>query len=113
VNRRGLGIDQNPPHIDALHRSMLLWKAEKRKELVAYPGERDLLEDLPAAPGEGTAQAGGPFWKLAQALFEVLPRDLEDWKLVNALLGERQTLHAEGKRRQAAEPTLFDFQERR
>ena len=40
----------------------------------------------------------GPFWKLAQALFEVLPRDLEDWKLVNALLGERQTLRAEGKR---------------
>jgi len=39
----------------------------------------------------------GPFWKLAQALFEVLPRDLEDWKLVNALLGERQTLRAEGK----------------
>jgi len=35
---------------------------------------------------------------LAQALFEVLPRDLEDWKLVNALLGERQTLRAEGKR---------------
>jgi adenine-specific DNA methylase len=83
--RRGLGTDPNPPHIDALHRSMLLWKQEKRKELVEYLGERDLLED-------------GPFWKLAQALFEVLPRDLEDWKLVNALLGERQTLRAEGKR---------------
>ena len=26
-----------------------------------------------------------------------LPRDLEDWKLVNALLGERGTLRAEGK----------------
>lgn len=49
-----------------------------------YLAERDLLED-------------GPFWKLAQALFEVLPRDLEDWKLVGALLGERQTLRAEGK----------------
>jgi adenine-specific DNA methylase len=84
ANRRGLGIDQNPPHIDALHRSMLLWKEEKRRDLVGYLGERDLLED-------------GPFWKLAQALFEVLPRDLEDWKLVNALLGERQTLRAEGK----------------
>jgi predicted nucleotidyltransferase len=41
---------------------MLLWKEEKRKELVTYLGERDLLED-------------GPFWKLAQALLEVLPRD--------------------------------------
>ncbi|MEW5977424.1 MAG: DUF1156 domain-containing protein [Acidobacteriota bacterium] len=85
ADRRGLGIDQNPPHIDALHRSMLLWKEEKRRDLVGYLGERDLLED-------------GPFWKLAQALFEVLPRDLEDWKLVNALLGERQTLRTEGKR---------------
>jgi adenine-specific DNA methylase len=84
ATRRGLGIDQNPPHIDVLHRSMLLWKEEKRKDLVGYLGERDLLED-------------GPFWKLAQALFEVLPRDLEDWKLVNALLGERQTLRTEGK----------------
>jgi adenine-specific DNA methylase len=84
ANRRGLGLDPNPPHIDALHRSMLLWREEKRKDLIGYLGERDLLED-------------GPFWKLAQALFEVLPRDLEDWKLVNALLGERQTLRAEGR----------------
>ena len=84
ASRRGLGIDQDPPHIDALHRSMLLWKEEQRKNLVEYLAQRDLLED-------------GPFWKLAQALFEVLPRDLEDWKLVNALLGERQTLRAEGK----------------
>ena len=61
---------------------MFLWKEEKRKELVEYLGGRDLLED-------------GPFWKLAQALFEVLPRDLEDWKLVNALLGERETLRTE------------------
>ena len=84
ASRRGLGIDPNPPHIDALHRSMLLWKQEQRKDLVEYLAERGLLED-------------GPFWKLAQALFEVLPRDLEDWKLVNTLLGERRTLHAEGR----------------
>jgi hypothetical protein len=90
-------MDPNPPLIDALHRSLLLWKQEKRRDLVRYLHERDLLED-------------GPFWKLAQALFEVLPRDLEDWKLVNALLAERQTLRAEGKRTAAAdrEPTLFD-----
>jgi hypothetical protein len=84
TNRRGLGIDPNPPFIDALHRSMLLWNEEMRKELVEYLAERGLLED-------------GPFWKLAQALFEVLPRGLKDWKLVNALLGERQTLRTEGK----------------
>ena len=95
--RRGLGMDPNPPLIDALHRAMLLWKQEKRRELVRYLGERDLLED-------------GPFWKLAQALFEVLPRDLEDWKLVNALLAERQTLRAEGKSTayRDAQKELFD-----
>ncbi|TXF10370.1 DUF1156 domain-containing protein [Pelomicrobium methylotrophicum] len=85
AGRRGLGMDPNPPLIDALHRAMLLWKKEKRGELVRYLADRNLLED-------------GPFWKLAQALFVVLPRDLEDWKLVNALLGERPTLRAEGKR---------------
>ncbi len=97
ASRRGLGIDQNPPHIDALHRSMLLWKQEKRQDLIRYLGERGLLED-------------GPFWKLAQALFEVLPRDQEDWKLVGALLGERQTLRTEGKRAtyRDAQETLFD-----
>ena len=84
AGRRGLGKDQNPPHIDALHRSMLLWKEERRRDLVDYLARRDLLED-------------DPFWKLAQALFEVLPRDLDDWKLVSALLGERQTLRTEGK----------------
>jgi hypothetical protein len=85
AERRGLGAEQNPPLIDTLHRSMMLWKAERRGDLVAYLAERGLLED-------------GPFWKLAQALFEVLPRDLEDWKLVSALLGERETLRTEGKR---------------
>ncbi len=62
--------------------------------------QRDLLED-------------GPFWNLGQALFEVLPRDEEDWRLVSAILGERQTLRAEGKRIRAAEPTLFDKEEKK
>lgn len=82
--RPNLGGDQDPPHIDMLHRCMLLWREEKRQELVQYLSEKDLLED-------------GPFWKLAQSLFEILPRDLEDWKLVNALLSERHTLRSEGK----------------
>jgi hypothetical protein len=84
ADRRGLGVDLNPPLVDAIHRSMLLWKQEKRAGLVTYLGERGLLED-------------GPFWKLAQALFEVLPRDTEDWKLTSTLLGERETLRKEGK----------------
>lgn len=85
AGRRDLGLASDSPHIDALHRSMLLWKGEQRAELVHHLAERDLFEDE-------------PFWKLAQALFEVLPRDLEDWKLVSALLSERPTLRAEAKR---------------
>ena len=98
AGRRGLGIDPNPPLIDALHRAMLLWKSERRSELVGYLAERGLLD-------------AAPFWKLAQALFEVLPRSSEDWKLVSALLGERETLRTEAKRTTgAAKPqTEIDF----
>lgn len=83
--RRGLGMQDSCPLIDALHRAMLLWKQEKRSDLVQFLHERGLSED-------------GPFWKLAQALFEVLGRDTEDWRLVGALLAERPTLVIEGKR---------------
>ena len=48
-----------------------------------------------------------PFWKLAQALFEVLPRDTEDWKLTNALLSEWETLGVEEKQLTVREGTLF------
>ena len=85
LKRRGVGLDDHPPLIDALHRAMLLWKQEKRHELVTYLSDRDLLSD-------------DAFWKLAQALFHVLPRDVEDWKLVSALLGERESLRSEGKK---------------
>jgi len=100
ANRRGLGADLNPPLINAIHRSMLLWKQEKRGDLVSYLTERGLMED-------------GPFWKLAQALFEVMPRDTEDWKLTNALLSERETLRMEGKRLELKEDTLFNSLEGR
>jgi putative DNA methylase len=85
AKRRGLGSDRDAPLIDSLHRAMLLWKLEKRDDLIAYLTERDLLAD-------------DRFWKLAQSLFDVLPRDLEDWKLVSALLGEREALRAAGKK---------------
>lgn len=88
-NKKGLGADQSPPLIDALHHALFLWQEEKRGDLVNYLSERGLLED-------------DPFWKLTQALFEVLPHEIEDWKLVHALLGERETLKTEAKR--AAKP---------
>lgn len=84
-NKKGLGADQSPPLIDALHHALFLWQEERRRDLVSYLSERGLLED-------------DPFWKLAQALFEVLPHEIEDWKLVHALLGERETLKTEAKR---------------
>jgi adenine-specific DNA methylase len=99
AERRGLGSDPSPPLIDALHHALLLWKEEKRSELVAYLAERGLLED-------------GPFWKLAQSLLDAFPHSLEDWKLISALLSERETLRAQGKRmvagREAAETGLFN-----
>jgi hypothetical protein len=47
------------------------------------------------------------FWKLAQALWEVLPRDTDDWKLISALLSERETFKTEAKKGQRQE-RLFD-----
>ncbi|MDE2644923.1 MAG: DUF1156 domain-containing protein [Bacteroidota bacterium] len=100
TDQPNLGTIRPLSHIDALHRGMLLWKEEKRQGLVTYLNEHDLLNN-------------GPFWKLAQALFEVLPRDLEDWKLINTLLIERPTLRMEGKsiEYEVAQTTLFSSEE--
>ena len=100
AGRRLLGGETTDPLIDQLHRAMLLWKKEDRAGLVEYLHGHDLADH----PG---------FWRLAQALFEVMPRDGEDWRLVSALLGERNTLRTEIKRREAAlsgesQPRLFD-----
>lgn len=90
-----LGDDVSASLIDQLHHAMQLWKEERRADLVRYLREHDLMEHA-------------PFWKLAQALFEVLPRGEEDWKLVSALLGERETLRIEARRAEPpAEPGLF------
>lgn len=73
-----------------------LWKEEKRGGLVNYLRKNDLLDHV-------------PHWKLAQALFEVLPRDEEDWKLISSLLGERETLRLEAKRtEQPKQQSMFD-----
>lgn len=80
-----LGEEPSAALIDKLHHALHLWKAERRPELVRYLKQQDLLDDT-------------AYWKLAQALFEVLPRGEEDWKLVSALLSERETLQTEAKR---------------
>ena len=79
---------------------MQLWKEEHRADLVRYLRLNGLADHA-------------AFWKLAQALFEVLPRGEEDWKLVSALLGERETLRVEARRAEPplqppAQPALFE-----
>lgn len=94
--KRHLGEDEGAALIDQLHHAMLLWQNEDRAALVKFLRERDLLEHT-------------PYWKLAQALFEVLPRGEDDWKLVSALLGERENLRAESKRKESTpQKGLFD-----
>ncbi len=99
AGRRHLGDEKTDSLIDQLHRAMLLWKREHRAGLVEYLHGHDLADH-------------SGFWRLAQARFEVLPRDGEDWRLTSALLGERNTLRTEIKRREAAltgaEPELFE-----
>lgn len=85
AGKRGLGADASAPLIDQLHHAMLLWKGERRDELLVYLRDHELSDHA-------------PFWKLAQALFEVLPRGEEDWKLISALLGERETLRSQVRR---------------
>ncbi|RMG44915.1 MAG: DUF1156 domain-containing protein, partial [Acidobacteria bacterium] len=94
AERRHIGEDAGAPLIDQLHRAMLLWKEERRADLVRYLSDHDLLDHV-------------PFWKLAQALFEVLPRGGEDRKLISALLSEREALRLEAKRKADEKPGLF------
>lgn len=84
AGRRDLGEDPTGPLIDTLHRAMLYWKQEDRNGLLRYLVARDLLTN-------------DPFWKLAQALFDTMPRDTEDWKITSALLSERETLRMQAK----------------
>lgn len=94
--QRHLGDDAAAPLIDQLHHAMRLWQTEQRTDLLQYLREHDLLEHA-------------PFWSLAQSLFEVLPRGEADWKLVSALLGERETLRREARRTAPpAQATLFE-----
>jgi len=91
---RGAG-DEGASLIDELHHAMQLWKDENRADLVLYLREHDLIDHA-------------PYWKLAQALFEVLPHEEEDWKLVRSLLGERETLRLEARRTAPpVQPALF------
>ena len=94
AERRNLGEATDSTLIDRLHRAMLFWKEENRSELVSYMSQQKLLDYE-------------PFWKLAQALFEVLPRDGEDRKTLSALLGERDTFQIEARRLEARKDTLF------
>ena len=87
------------PLIDQLHSAMLLWKQQKRNELVQFLSNNQRMDD-------------DRLWKLAQSLFVLDSlRGTEDWKLINALLTERETLRKETKRTRIngkEDKTLFD-----
>jgi hypothetical protein len=68
-------------------------------EGVTLESKREIRRPLSAPQlAEHDLTDHGPFWKLAQALFEVMPRDIEDWKLISALLGEHESLRTQSKR---------------
>jgi len=90
ARKKNLGAERGDALIDQLHHAMRLWQNEDRAALVAYLWQHDLLEHA-------------AFWKLAQALWEVLPRDTDDWKLISALLSERETFKTEAKKGQRQE----------
>ena len=71
-------------------RCLTNWKNEERSEIVSFLWQRQVLDDA-------------RFWKLAQALFEVLPHDTQDRKLVSALLGERERFKTEAKKKDVQE----------
>lgn len=73
-----LGESKKALMIDKLHRAMLFWKKEDREALVHY------LANINGDSEE--------FWKLAQALFEILPNGHPDWKIVQALLSDKSAL---------------------
>jgi hypothetical protein len=78
----------------------------------AMVGCHDVLRRHPrrlSGRGRVRGERRGIFCGTKQAVFEALPRDLEDWKLVGALPGEPQTLRAVGKREafKDAQKTLF------
>lgn len=86
------------PLIDQLQIAMLLWKQQKRPQLVQFLTNNQRMDD-------------DKFWKLAQSLFVLDSlRGTEDWKLISALLSERETLRKETKRSQingGPDKTLF------
>ncbi|OQX20470.1 MAG: hypothetical protein BWK80_35685, partial [Desulfobacteraceae bacterium IS3] len=91
-------LDADAPLIDQLHIAMLLWKQEKRSDLVRFLKQNQRIDnDL--------------LWKLAQSLFEILPRELKDRKVITALLSEKETLKIETRREgkvPGREQGLFD-----
>lgn len=86
------------PLIDQLQIAMLLWKQQKRPQLVQFLTNNQRMDD-------------DRFWKLAQSLFVLDSlRGTEDWKLISALLSERETLRKETKKTQingGPDKTLF------
>lgn len=89
-----LGEAKTATHIDRVHRAMLFWKKQDRTGLVSF-----LLSS--------GSHADDSFWRVLQALREVLPGGSEDAKLAQVLLSERDSLIAATKKQESSTPTLL------
>ena len=80
-----LGLQQQSPVIDKVHRAMVLYNDKnKRKELLEYIHE------------VGNSEFA-PFWKVLDSLAEVLPGGSDDHKTVVNLLTNKENLMVESK----------------
>ena len=87
-----LGEDAKSITLDKLHHAMQFWGEEKRDALIDYLARSGSYADE-------------DLWKLAQALFETIPNGHPDWKIIQAMLSEKESLANAAKQLLANKPT--------
>ena len=79
-----LGQTDQSYAIDEVHQVMALFGGSTRRKLLQYIRER-------------ATDATGKFWRVANAIIEVLPPDSADYKLIASLIAEKDNLIREAK----------------
>jgi adenine-specific DNA methylase len=86
--------------IDVLHAALVLWERDRKSELVELLKRRGYI-------------SSEVFYKVAQAISEVLPLDSKEKKLLDGFLAGKERLMASaGEKREGRELTLFEFNEK-
>jgi len=81
---KNLGMTDNAKLIDKAHRAMILYRNPNRNQLLDYLGTH--------APSEHD-----PFWRVVNALAEVLPPDTKDYDAVTGLITNKENLLKEAQ----------------